>query len=388
MMNPFVFHSPTRIIFGEYAASSVVDAVREVGGTKVLFVTDDFLLKSKILDPVLASLAELGAGCTIVFSDVPPDSEIKTVNSAAKIAVDSGCDCVVAVGGGSVLDTAKVANICISMGGHLMEYQGLNNLADRLKPLIAIPTTAGTGSEVSMVAMVKDSAESKKLMFGSRFLAPDVAILDPTLIISLPPRLTAATGMDAITHAIESYSSVISSSSFTEALCLQALRFLFDNLERATVDGTDIDARSATLIASTMAGVAFTNSGVGIIHALSHAVGARYNTHHGATNSIFLPHGMDFNKEVAAPRYADMARFLKLDNSGDDEKAAQSLIDAVRQLTQRLKLPLRLRDMGVTDFEGEQLNELAELAATDASIMFNPREVSNEDLIDIFKRAY
>ena len=387
-MNPFVFHSPTRIIFGEYAASSIVDAVREVNGTKVLFVTDEFLAKSKILEPILASLAELGTNCVTVFTDVPPDSEIKTVNNAAKVAVEAGCDCVVAVGGGSVLDTAKVANICISMGGHLMEYQGLNNLAERLKPLIAVPTTSGTGSEVSMVAMVKDSAESKKLLFGSRFLAPDVAILDPTLTLSLPPRLTAATGMDAVTHAIESYSSVLSSSPFSEALCLQALRLLFDNLERATTDGTDLDARAATLVASTMAGVAFTNSGVGVVHALSHAIGARYKTHHGATNAIFLPHGMTFNKQIAAPRYAEIARFLKLDNSASDEQAAQTLIDAVHNLNQKLKLSTQLRDLGVSNFEAGQLKELAEVAATDASIMFNPREVNSDDLIDLFKRAY
>src|SRR5262249_1692080 len=151
----------------------------------------------------------------------------------AVLAREAGCNCILAVGGGSVLDTAKVVNICLSLGGELLEYQGLNNLTARLRPMIAIPTTAGTGSEVSMVAMVKDNAEGKKLLFGSRFLAPDCAILDPHLIVSLPPKLTAATGLDALTHNIESYTAVISNSIFTDALCIESLRLLFEHLPRA-----------------------------------------------------------------------------------------------------------------------------------------------------------
>src|ERR1700722_8153014 len=164
-MNPFVFHSPTKVTFGEHMSATVADVVKEFGGTRPFVVTDDFLLKSKILDPIFTSLLELKLGKAVVFSDVPPDSEIATVNRATEMARENGCDCVVAVGGGSVMDTAKVVNICLSMGGELMEYQGLNNLQTRLKPLIAIPTTAGTGSEVSMVAMVKDAQEHKKLLF-------------------------------------------------------------------------------------------------------------------------------------------------------------------------------------------------------------------------------
>ncbi len=387
-MNPFVFHSPTKVTFGEHMAATVADVVKEFGGTRPFVVTDDFLFKSKILDPVFTSLAELTSGKTVIFSDVPPDSEVATVNAAAEMARQNGCDCVVAVGGGSAMDTAKVVNICLSMGGDLMEYQGLNNLAIRLKPLIAIPTTAGTGSEVSMVAMVKDATEHKKLLFGSRFLAPDAAILDPTLIVSLPPKLTAATGLDAVTHGIESFSSLIASSAFTESLCLQSLQMLLEFLPRATAHGDDLEARSATLVASTMAGVAFTNSGVGIVHALAHATGARYGTHHGATNSVLLPHGMSFNLDAIAARYATIARFLKLSDSRNDTQAAQALIKAIEGLSAKVGLPARLRDLGVPEFSNGQLDELADLASTDPAIMFNPKDSSIADIIGIYQKAY
>jgi alcohol dehydrogenase class IV len=384
-MNPFVFHCPTKVNFGEHMAATASDAVKDFGGTKTLIVTDEVLAKSGVLQPILSGFKK---DEYVLFTEVPPDSDVDIVNKAAVLAREAGCNCILAVGGGSVLDTAKVVNICLSLGGKLLEYQGLNNLATRLGPLIAIPTTAGTGSEVSMVAMVKDNAEGKKLLFGSRFLAPDCAILDPLLTVSLPPKLTAATGLDALTHNIESYSAVISNSIFTDSLCIESLRLLFEYLPRATTHGDDLQARSATLVASAMAGVAFTNSGVGIIHALAHATGAKFGTHHGLTNSIFLPHGMQFNLDVVSSRYALLARGLGFSTSSNDEEAAQALISAIAQLSSRVGLPNRLRDLGVPVLKDAQLDELAYLASTDPAIMFNPKESSVEDIIAIYERAY
>lgn len=387
-MNFFVFHSPTRVLFGEGSSNNAPEVMKELHGTRPLIVTDDFLYKSGLLDPILAEVKTLIKEEPIIFTDVPADSEIVAVNKSAKLAADNACDCLIAIGGGSVLDTAKVANICLSLGGELIEHQGLNNLACRLKPLIAIPTTAGTGSEVSMVAMVKDAEAGKKLLFGSQFLAPDAAILDPRLIVSLPPRLTAATGLDAVTHDIESYSSTLAGSPFTEALCLASLRLLFQFLPRATAYGADLEARAATLIASTMAGIAFTNSGVGIVHALAHAAGARFGTHHGATNSIFLPHCMNFNLDVSAPRYAAMARGLKVSDHPNDREAALALIDAVQKLSAGVGLPSRLRDLGVPQCADSQLLELAEAASIDAAMMFNPKEATREDILSIYRKSY
>jgi len=384
-MNPFVFHCPTKVSFGEHMAATASDVVRDYGGTKTLIVTDEVLVKTGILQPILSGFAK---DDYVLFTEVPPDSDIDVVNRAATVAREAGCNCILAVGGGSVIDTAKVVNICLSLGGKLMEYQGLNNLDTRLGPLIAIPTTAGTGSEVSMVAMVKDHAEGKKLLFGSRFLAPDCAILDPLLIVSLPPKLTAATGLDALTHNIESYTAVISNSIFTDALCIESLRLIFEYLPRATTHGDDLQARAATLVASAMAGVAFTNSGVGIVHALAHATGAKFGTHHGLTNSIFLPHGMQFNLDVVSSRYALLARNLGFSNSSNDEEAARALISAIEQLSTRVGLPNRLRDLGVPELKDTQLDELAFLASTDPAIMFNPKESSVDDIIAIYERAY
>ncbi len=384
-MNPFVFHSPTKVTFGEYAASTAAEVAKEYGATKTFIVTDEILLKTGILEPILSAFEE-NSYC--VFSDVPSDSDIDTVNKAAVKAREFGTNCVLAIGGGSVMDTAKVVNICLSLGGELMDYQGLNNLSTRLGPIIAIPTTAGTGSEVSMVAMVKDHKESRKLLFGSRFLAPDAAILDPTLIVSLPPRLTAATGLDAITHAIESFSAVISISPFTDALCLEAMKMLFDNLPRATTHGDDLEARSATLIASAMAGVAFTNSGVGIVHALAHATGATFGTHHGTANSIFLPHCMNFNLDTIPHRYALISKYLGFSKSSNDNEAAATLIKAVEELSAKVGLPRRLRDCGIPELKDSQLDDLAFLASTDPAIMFNPKDSSVQDIIGIYERAY
>ncbi len=384
-MNPFVFHCPTKVNFGEHMAATAADVVKEYGGTKALIVTDAVLVKTGVLQSVLSGFSESEY---LLYTDVPPDSDIQCVNAAAKLAREAGCDCILAVGGGSVLDTAKVVNICLSLGGELMEYQGLNNLAQKLLPLIAIPTTAGTGSEVSMVAMVKDNQENKKLMFGSRFLAPDTAILDPILTVSLPAKLTAATGMDAVTHNIESYTALISNSVFTDAMCVESMRLLFQYLPRATVRGDDLEARAATLVASTMAGAAFTNSGVGIVHALAHATGAKFGTHHGMTNSILLPHGMNFNLDVVSTRYASLARALGLTSSTNDEEAAHAMIGAVEQLSARIGLPSRLRDLGVPELKDTQLGELAFLASTDPAIMFNPKESSVDDIVALYERAY
>lgn len=387
-MNPFVFHTPTRVLFDKGESLRACDIVKEFGGNKTLIVTDNVLIKTGIIEPIINGFHESDFEEPVIFSDVPPDSDVDTVNRASTIASNSHCNSVLAVGGGSVLDTGKVVNICLSFGGELINYEGLNNLTSRLLPLVAIPTTAGTGSEVSMVAMVKDAKESKKLLFGSRFLAPDAAILDPTLIVSLPPRLTAATGLDAITHAIEAYCATSSRSNFTDCLCLECLRLMFEFLPRATTCGDDLDARSATLIGSTMAGVAFTNSGVGIVHALSHAIGGRFGTHHGMTNSVFLPHGMRFNLDATANRYASIARFLGISKSKDDEKAAEALIEATVELSAKLGLPSRLRDLGVPQLEQEHLEELSYLSSVDAAIMFNPKESSIEDIAEIYARAY
>lgn len=383
----FTFQAPTRISFGPDTAGGVADLVKEFGGEKTLIVTDANLIKAGILAPIFESLKQNDLPDPVVFDQVPPDSDLTCVNNATRLAQESKCDCVIAVGGGSVTDTAKAVNIGLTYGTDMMEYQGINTLTSPLKPLIAIPTTAGTGSEVSFVAMVKDVEEGKKVLFGSRFLAPNAAILDPKLILTLPPKLTAATGFDALTHDLEAFVST-TTSPIADALALESMGLLFTHLLAATRNGDDLSARSATLIASTMAGLAFTNAGVGIVHALAHATGGQFGTHHGITNAVFLPHGMEFNLDAAASRYAWAARSLGITNATDDEKAARDLIAAVRRLMSDCGLASRLRDLGVAELPDNEMEDLAFIAQTDPAIMFNPKEASIEDIIAIYKRAY
>lgn len=399
-MQPFTFHTPTRIDFGEDTASGVGDLLAELGGTHPLLVTDANLQEAGVLRPILEGLESSGIKTPLIFDRVPADSDIACVREAAKAARAAGCDCVIAVGGGSVLDTAKVANIGLTFEGDVLEFEGMNTLSSRLFPMIAIPTTAGTGSEVSAVAMIKDHEQHKKLLFGSRFLFPDVAVLDPKLLVSLPPRLTAATGLDALTHAIESFVAMTKSSP-SDALCLEAMKLIFSNLPRATNHGADLDARSAMLVGSMMAGLSFTNAGVGIVHALAHAFGAKFGTHHGLANAIFLPHGMEFNKEEVADKFEMAYRYLVVvmqsapepargwftadGGKGDD---AEKLIEAVRKLSEACGIPARLRDANVPELSDADVAELAEAAMTDPAIMFNPKPTEIEDLANIIKRAY
>ncbi|MBY0357344.1 MAG: iron-containing alcohol dehydrogenase [Candidatus Obscuribacterales bacterium] len=398
-----VFQSPTKVLFGEGTISGIGDEISQFGASKPLLVTDKVLLEKGVLEPVLRSLDESGFGKLPIFSDVPPDSDVECVRQAAAFARQAKADLVIACGGGSVIDTAKVLNIGLSLPGDLLEYEGINSFSQALKPLIAVPTTAGTGSEMSAVAMIMDKANGKKLIFGSRYLYADLAILDPNLLCSLPPRLTAGTGMDALTHCLEAYVS-LGANVIADALCLDAMALIFQNLKLATTNGDDPEARANTLLASAMAGMAFTNTGVGIVHALAHTIGGAFGTHHGLTNAVFLPYGMNFNMPSSYERYARCWRHLcsldpgasgakygisaKLVMEADFEKDARSLVKAVSDLADSCSIPKRLRDLGVPELADDKILELAAVAGTDPAIMFNPQEASIEDLSNLIREAY
>lgn len=397
-MLPFTFSSPTKIVFGADTAAGVADYISAYGVSKVLLVTDEGIIRHGVINPILESFKAAGMPSPLIFDAVPPDSDLNCVRRAVDLAKADGIELVLALGGGSVIDTAKVASIGLSFEGDLLDYEGMNVLPGRVMPIVAIPTTAGTGSEVSAVAMIKDTVNECKLTFGSRFLYPELAILDPMLIVSLPPKLTAATGMDVLTHALESVVAATSNST-SDALALEAMQLCFRYLPRATAHGDDLEARSAMLVASTMAGMAFTNAGVGIVHALAHTIGAHCGTHHGLTNSIFLPGGISFNRDVRQNRYSrcwrNLAAYdrqkpitvgdLKFLPEEDDSRACDKLIEAVKHLAIVCKLPTTLSAAGVEGLSDEQIASLALQAQTDPAIMFNPREASVEDLEELIR---
>ena len=271
-MNAFEFHCPTRIICGEHALHKLPVILVEMGVTKPLVVTDANLVALGITDHAIHRLTE--AGFPFAFYDqVPPDSSLSVVNDVAAVSEQEGCDGFIAFGGGSVIDTTKGAAASISVGNRdIAELQGAEILQNDLDPLIAIPTTAGTGSEVTLVAVIADEEAHEKLSYTSYKLVPHVAFLDPLLTASLPPKLTATTGVDALTHAIEAYTS-IQKNPVSDALARQAIALISENLVRSCEEPGDLDVRTSLALGSLLAGASFSNAMVGIVHAIGHSLG-------------------------------------------------------------------------------------------------------------------
>ena len=290
----FEFWNPTKVVYGPGLARDFEAELAQLGVQRLFVVTDEVLhQKVGLVQPVLDGLKAAGVEVAGVFDRVPVNSEVGVCRRAADAASASGADGLLAVGGGSVIDTAKAANILVSLGGDLVEdYSGAHTMTQPLKPLIVIPTTAGTGSEVTMAAVILDEESHSKLAFMDKYLLPNLAVLDPELLVSLPPGMTAATGMDAMTHACEAYWG-LQKSPAADAFAAQAVRMMLKSLPAAVRDGTDLEARGATLIAASLAGVAFSHSMVGVVHAMAHACGGLYGTPHGTANAILLPHGME-----------------------------------------------------------------------------------------------
>lgn len=379
----FIFQYPTQIIFGVDTVKDVALQVEALGGTRALVVTDRELVKTDLVERVTSIL---GDACAGVFSDVIPDTGVHIVEQGAEYGREVGADVVVSVGGGSAIDTAKGITVLLKEGGCLADYAGINNLTRPQTPHIVIPTTAGTGSEVTYAAVIKDHKEKRKMLLVDTYIYPQVAILDPAMTAGMPPGLTAATGMDALTHAIESIHSM-QREPIADALALHAIRMIVENLPKCVEDGSDLTARGQQLIAANIAGVAFSNAQVGVVHALAHSVGARYGVPHGVANSILLPHGILFNLETCPDRYAMVAEAMGVDVRGMDElEAGQAAAEAAKNLAERVGLPLRLRDAGVPE---DGFSDIAELSLEDGAIVYNPRMVFEaEDLEGILKEAW
>jgi alcohol dehydrogenase class IV len=380
----FVFWSPTKIVFGENTALDVRIEVENLKCKKALIVTDKDLAKNTEIPEKIKKV--LGNLCVGIFSDVESDSGIHIVNQGGKLGKELGADCIVSVGGGSAIDTAKGIAIVLKEGGKLQDYAGFQVLTRSQTPHIVIPTTAGTGSEVTYLAVIKDHQEGRKLIFGDYNILPNVAILDPKMTEGLPPGLTAATGMDAMCHAIEAMHS-LQREPIADGMAFHAIRLIKEFLPRAVGNGKDMTARGQMLIAANMAGAAFSNAQVGIVHALAHSVGARFKVHHGLANSILLPACLRYNADVCGDVYLDVLSALgvntesiRSDEAGD--VAANNLIE----FTKKLGLPQRLRDVGVP--EGG-LKECSELALSDGAIVYNPKFISDsEEVLKVYQQAW
>jgi alcohol dehydrogenase class IV len=379
----FLHYAPTRVVFGAGSLTEAAPELDQLGVSRAVIVTDRVLAEKTDLVTKLRGV--LGARCAGVYADAIPDSGLHIVDAGAAYARSVGADSLVSLGGGSAIDTAKGMAVVLTEGGSLIDHQGFQNLTRRQTPHLSIPTTHGTGSEVTRYAVIKDHEERHKLLFGDFHLMPDVAILDPALTVGMPPVIAAGTTMDALTHALEGMHS-LQRNPIADALGLHAARLIWRYAERSMSAPKDLAARGQLLVASTMAGTAFDNAQVGLVHAIAHSVGGRHGVHHGLANAIALPHVIRFNAPDAAAVYAEVARALGLSSSTSDEEAAEALAKGVADLSRRVGLPLRYRDVGVPEAD---LPAIAELAVTDGSIVYNPRLAMDPDLVlGVLKAAW
>lgn len=381
----------TRVVSGRGLIEGAGFEFAKDGARRVFVVTDQVIRGTGLVEKVEAGLADGGLEVAGIFDAVPQDSAVDTVEACAAAAKEAGADSFLAVGGGSVMDTAKIAMVLFSHGGAVHDYEGIYALpraGDGLgqplpvAPLACIPTTAGTGSEVSMGAVVKDHEAKIKLEFADFPLFPRLAILDPESTRTLPPAIAAATGMDAMTHAIEGYVSV-DWSPHNDARALHALRMIGANFERAVHTPEDEEARGNMLIAASLA----ITTSLGITHSMSHPCGGHYGVAHGVANAINLPHSIRFNARGGsdiANRYRDLAEVLGSEPGGSDADVGDALADRVREITSSLGLPQRLSEVGVPE-EGIPL--LVEGAMGDGCTLMNPRETLEDDFTELFRAA-
>jgi alcohol dehydrogenase len=385
----YQYAAPTRVIVGRDLLESTGFEFLKEGAHRVLIVTDQVIRGTGLVEKVEAGIADGGLEVAGIFDEVPQDSSTAVCDRCAEAARSAGADSFLALGGGSVMDTAKVADAVFTHGGTAREQEGffLMPRADdgmgrplEIAPLACIPTTAGTGSEVSMAAVIKEPEERIKLEIADFPLFPRLAILDPETTRTLPPGVAAATGMDAMTHAIEGYVSQ-DWSPHQDARSLQSLRMIRDNLERA-VQG-DEEARGNMLIAANLA----ITLALGSVHAMSHPAGAHFGVPHGVANAIHLPHVIRFNArggDAIAERYRDLGDIFGLEVGGVATDAADALAEHVRALVERLGLPTRLSQAGVPE---SGIPALVEGAMGDGTTILNPREAGEEDYAELYRSA-
>ncbi len=380
----FSVYQPTRVVFGDGTVAELALECKRLGIERAMVVTDRVMRERT--DVVARVEKALGTRLGAIYDGVIPDTGVDIIDEGARLGKERGCDGLVSVGGGSAIDTAKGMAIVMTEGGSIRDHQGASRLSRRQTPHVAVPTTAGTGSEVSLYIVVKDHRAHEKMHFMDDRIIPDAAILDPSVTLAMPAPLTAATGMDALTHAIEAYTA-INKNPVADGLALQAMRLIARHLPRAVAEPTDKVARGQMLIAANIAGLAFNSTGVGLVHAMAHVVGARHGVHHGTANAICLPHVIRFNADELGACYRDVAEALGVDARDlGDEMAGEAAAQAVAQLSARVKLPPRLRDVGVP--EGD-LDACAEGSLSDGAIVYNGKFAADKELVlGVYKNAY
>jgi alcohol dehydrogenase class IV len=384
-MPQFTFETTPKIICEQGAAKRLGEIARGLGMSQVFLVTDIGLMKAGLIDGALTSFSEAGVKVT-VFSDVLADPPEVSVQAAVKAAALVHADGVIGFGGGSSLDTAKLVALLVKTPQELPTIYGIGLARGPRLPLIQVPTTAGTGSEVTPIAILTTPSHEKKGVV-SPLLHPDVAVLDSLLTLGLPPAITAMTGVDAMVHAIEAFTSRSKKNALSDALAIKALQLLYANLPAAVSDGKDAQVRENMLLGSLLAGMAFANAPVGAVHALAYPLGGHYQLPHGLTNSLVLLPVLKFNLSTAESLYAELGRAILPElNSVSDALAASNFIEAIATHVITMPYAQRLREVGVKEHELEMLARDA--MNVQRLLINNPRDVQFADALSLYQSAF
>lgn len=380
----FTFDSVPSIVVRTGVSGKLGTLIRErFGGVRVLMVTDPGIMRLGLMDDALASLKTAGLAAHI-FADVEADPSEQTVLNGVDLAVRERVQLVVGFGGGSSMDVAKLIAILAKQEQSLSDMYGVGNVQSSRLPLVMVPTTAGTGSEVTPISVVT-TGEHTKMGVSDVTLIADMAVLDAALTTGLPSHVTAATGIDAMVHAIEAYTSRVKKNPVSDGLAIRALQMLGDNVLRACRDGSNIEAREAMLLGAMLAGQAFANAPVGAVHALAYPLGGWFHIPHGHSNALVLPHVLKFNRSVAEPLYAELASHVRL---GGDTVAARtdSFIRWLEDISAQTGIETRLRDMKIK--EADLPNLASEAMLQTRLLMNNPRAVNEQQALAIYQQAW
>jgi alcohol dehydrogenase len=396
----YEFFCRTKIVAGHHALEKIPGVLASLSAQKPLIITDKVVVNAGLIDIVTDAVTD-GICIGAIEAEVPPDSDLDVVNHLAKVYREKGCDSIIAVGGGSVIDTAKGVNILVSEDtDDLMKFAGAGILKRPLKPLIAIPTTSGTGSEVTLAAVIADQKQGLKMLFISYFLLPDVAMLDSRMTLTLPPFLTALTAMDALSHAVEAY-TCLGKNPLSDSSALTAISLISQNVLNVVKHPSDKNGHLALANGAMLAGIAFSNSMVGMVHTLGHSVGSLCHVPHGTCMSILLPYGLEYNMHKNGQYIAELLLplagtevYAKTNNNRRAEKAIahirklnQELYDATEGKHARYFKEVKNKE-NQTAVPREKLKEIAEISLNDASIFYNPEELDLEECWMVLEAAW
>ena len=375
-MKSFTYHIPTQIEFGNGLIAKLPSYVRSLKASRAIVVGDPGVERAGLVEKV-SSILKAGGIATVVFTDVESDPATRSVDEGVVLGKDHKADVVVGIGGGSALDTAKAIGLMLTNKGNIRDYVGIDKVPLAGAPVIAVPTTAGTGSELTIWSVLSDKVQKVKISVGSTLNCAKIALLDPELTLSLPSAITATTGMDALTHALESYVNT-ATQPISEAMSEQAMVLIAKSLRTAVNDGSNLEARGDMLLASTIAAMAFNNTRLGVVHAFAMPLGAKFGIPHGLVNAIMLPEVMRFNHLSNAKKFARIAEIFGEDISGlSAEQAALLSVDAISKLRADVGISAKLSNFGVTP---ERLDEVIEEALQSGNVPVNPRQPTHDDM--------